>query len=186
MSGLSKLSNTPALIRQVLAGRLLDPAPFVQISNAAADLICDIEICTQLGSLDQIFAEPSVLYKKPTPKPERMPTTTPNKHPRPSPYKGDESELVKKQRKAKKEGWLKKSFRGSFHPPSNLSVQCCSQHIIVSCNCRFQLKNGSCNFQHIEWAALPQSDKVIWSNFVGSTQLCPGPTSRPPHLGPQY
>eukprot|EP00957_Ditylum_brightwellii_P092866 7069377-Ditylum_brightwellii.AAC.2 len=51
MSGLSKLANTPAVIHQVLAGRPLDPAPFVHISNTAANLIQDIEICTQLGSL---------------------------------------------------------------------------------------------------------------------------------------
>eukprot|EP00957_Ditylum_brightwellii_P084985 6462445-Ditylum_brightwellii.AAC.1 len=48
MSGLSKLSNTPTLICQLLTGRPLDPSPFVRISNAAVDLICDIEICTQL------------------------------------------------------------------------------------------------------------------------------------------
>eukprot|EP00957_Ditylum_brightwellii_P161940 12329961-Ditylum_brightwellii.AAC.1 len=36
ISGLSKLANTPTLIRQVLAGRPLDTAPFVRISNAAA------------------------------------------------------------------------------------------------------------------------------------------------------
>eukprot|EP00957_Ditylum_brightwellii_P132638 10114740-Ditylum_brightwellii.AAC.1 len=39
MSGVSKLTNTPALIHQVLAGRPLDLAPFVHIYNAAADLI---------------------------------------------------------------------------------------------------------------------------------------------------
>eukprot|EP00957_Ditylum_brightwellii_P200488 15284132-Ditylum_brightwellii.AAC.1 len=51
MPGLSKLANTPALISQVLAGRPLDPAPFVHIANADVDLIQDIEICTLLGSL---------------------------------------------------------------------------------------------------------------------------------------
>eukprot|EP00957_Ditylum_brightwellii_P177359 13509876-Ditylum_brightwellii.AAC.1 len=100
-----------------------------------------------------------MLYKKLTPKPDPYPTTLPNKHPKPSPKKGDDSELVKKWRKAKKECWLKKSSIGSFFPPADLSVQCCSQHVIVGYSCRFQLKNWSCNFQHIEWAALPQVDK---------------------------
>eukprot|EP00957_Ditylum_brightwellii_P094969 7232247-Ditylum_brightwellii.AAC.1 len=104
MSGLSKLANTPALIHQVLAGRPLDLAPFVRIANAEADLIQDIEICTQLGSLGQIFAEPSVLYKKTALTQSPNPTTASPKHPRPSPEKSDDSELVKKQKKAKKEG----------------------------------------------------------------------------------
>eukprot|EP00957_Ditylum_brightwellii_P170849 13003856-Ditylum_brightwellii.AAC.2 len=111
MSGLSKLGNTPALICQVLAGRPIDPAPFMCVSNAAADLVHDIEICTQFGRLVQIFAEPSVLYKNLTPKLDPNPTTPPNRCPRPSPKKSGDSELVKKQRKAKKEGWLKKSSR---------------------------------------------------------------------------
>eukprot|EP00957_Ditylum_brightwellii_P164375 12514263-Ditylum_brightwellii.AAC.1 len=79
MSGLSKLANTPALIRQVMAGQPLDPAPFVRISDAASDLIHDIEICTQLGSLGQIFAAPSVLYIQPTPKPMPTQATMPDK-----------------------------------------------------------------------------------------------------------
>eukprot|EP00957_Ditylum_brightwellii_P015693 1183504-Ditylum_brightwellii.AAC.2 len=119
MSGIRKLASTPALIRQVLAGRSLDSAPFLPISNAAADLVQDIEICTQLGSLGQIFADPSVLYKRLTPKPDTNPTTLPNKHPRPSPEKSDDSELVKKWRNAEKEGWLKMSSRCSFHPPAD-------------------------------------------------------------------
>eukprot|EP00957_Ditylum_brightwellii_P095138 7246478-Ditylum_brightwellii.AAC.1 len=83
-----------------------------------------------------------------------MPTNMPNKHPRPSPGKSEDAELVKKQRKSKKEGWLKKSYRGSICPPSDLSVQCCNQHIIVDYSYRFELKNWSCNIQHIERAAL--------------------------------
>eukprot|EP00957_Ditylum_brightwellii_P013964 1053698-Ditylum_brightwellii.AAC.1 len=79
MSGLSKLANTPALIRQVMAGQPLDPAPFVCIFNAASDLIHDIEICTQLGRLGQILAAPSVLYIKPAPKPIPAPATMPDK-----------------------------------------------------------------------------------------------------------
>eukprot|EP00957_Ditylum_brightwellii_P134377 10244558-Ditylum_brightwellii.AAC.1 len=62
-----------------MAGQPLDPAPFVRISTAASDLIQDIEVCTQLGSLSQIFAAPSVLYVTPAPKPMPTPTTTPDK-----------------------------------------------------------------------------------------------------------
>ena len=104
MSGLSKLANTPALIRQVMVGQPLDPAPFMRIPNAASDLIQDIEICTQLGSLGQIFAAPSVLYIKPTPKPMPMPATTPDKRLRPSLTQNDDPELAKKCRKARKDG----------------------------------------------------------------------------------
>eukprot|EP00957_Ditylum_brightwellii_P201259 15324822-Ditylum_brightwellii.AAC.1 len=111
MSGLSKLANTPTLICQVLDGSPIDPAPFVDTSNAA------------LGSLGQIFAEPSVLYKKLTPKLDPNSTTPPKKCFRLSPEKSDDSELVNKWRKAKKEGWLKMSSRDSFCPPADLSVQ---------------------------------------------------------------
>eukprot|EP00957_Ditylum_brightwellii_P177706 13536505-Ditylum_brightwellii.AAC.1 len=104
MSGLSKLANTPGLIRQVMAGQPLDPAPFVCISNAASELIRNIEICTQLGSLGQIFAAPSVLYIKPAPKPMPTPSTMPNKRPRPSLTQNDDPDLAKKRRKAKKDG----------------------------------------------------------------------------------
>eukprot|EP00957_Ditylum_brightwellii_P102156 7787306-Ditylum_brightwellii.AAC.1 len=74
------------------------------LDSATVDVICNIEICTQLGSLGQIFAEPSLLYEKLTPKPDHMPTITPIKHPKLSPDKSEDSELVKKQRKARKEG----------------------------------------------------------------------------------
>eukprot|EP00957_Ditylum_brightwellii_P048901 3710240-Ditylum_brightwellii.AAC.1 len=121
MSGLSKLANTPALIQQVMTGQPLDPATFVRISNAASDLICDIEICTQLGSLDQIYAAPSVLYVKPTPKPMHTPATTPNKCPRPSLTQNDDPELARKHKKDEKDGWLKKLSRGSFCQPADLS-----------------------------------------------------------------
>eukprot|EP00957_Ditylum_brightwellii_P066205 5023921-Ditylum_brightwellii.AAC.1 len=90
-----------------------------------------------------------------------VPATMPKKHPRPSLTQNDDLELAKKHRKAKKDGWLKKLSRGSFHQPADLSVTYCSQHIIVGCSCRYQLKNGSCNYQHIEWNALPQADKII-------------------------
>eukprot|EP00957_Ditylum_brightwellii_P087006 6622932-Ditylum_brightwellii.AAC.1 len=94
-----------------MAGQPLDAAPFVRISNAASDLIHDIGICTQLGSLGQMFAAPSVLYIKPTPKPMPMPATMPNKRPRPSLTQNDDPELAKKRKKAKKGGWLKKLSR---------------------------------------------------------------------------
>eukprot|EP00957_Ditylum_brightwellii_P092292 7026905-Ditylum_brightwellii.AAC.1 len=66
-----------------------------------------------------------------------MPATMPNKHLRPSPTQNNESELTKKQRKPEKEGWFKMLSRGSFHPPADLSVTYCSQHIIVGCSCRY-------------------------------------------------
>eukprot|EP00957_Ditylum_brightwellii_P188535 14353304-Ditylum_brightwellii.AAC.1 len=114
----------------------------------------------------------------------------PTKHPRKSPDDKDDSGLVKKRKKAEKKGWLKKSSRGSFHPPSDLSIQCCSQHIIVGCSCRFQLKNGPYNCQHIEWVALSQPDNVIWSNFVNGSQdlhfveCLQVPTAVAPELSP--
>eukprot|EP00957_Ditylum_brightwellii_P178407 13589521-Ditylum_brightwellii.AAC.1 len=111
MSRRSKSANTPALICQVLAGRPLDPALFVCIPNATTDLIQGIEICIQLSSLGEIFAEPSVLYVKPVPVPAPAPTNTPTKHPRKSPGDNNDSEMVKKRKKAEKEGWLKKSSR---------------------------------------------------------------------------
>eukprot|EP00957_Ditylum_brightwellii_P146086 11123511-Ditylum_brightwellii.AAC.1 len=104
MSGLSKLANTPALIQQVMVGQPLDPAPFMRISNVASGLICNIESCTQLGSLGQIFAAPSVLYIKPAPKPMPTQATMPKKHPRPFLTQNDDTELAKKRRKAEKEG----------------------------------------------------------------------------------
>eukprot|EP00957_Ditylum_brightwellii_P171808 13079213-Ditylum_brightwellii.AAC.1 len=104
MPGLSKLANTPALIRQVMASQPLDPALFVRISNAASDLIQDIEVCTQLGSLGQTFAAPSVLYMTPTPKPIPMPATMPDKRLRPFLTQNDDPELARKRKKAEKEG----------------------------------------------------------------------------------
>eukprot|EP00957_Ditylum_brightwellii_P077327 5876452-Ditylum_brightwellii.AAC.1 len=81
------------------------------------------------------------------------PAVTPNKCPRLSPAQNDESELAKSRGKLRRK-----------------AVTCSSQHIIVGHRCRYQLKNGSCNFQHIEWNSLPQADKVIWTNFVASNQ----------------
>eukprot|EP00957_Ditylum_brightwellii_P054228 4106621-Ditylum_brightwellii.AAC.1 len=68
-----------------------------------------------------MFATPSVLYVKPTPKPTPMPAMMPDKCPRPSLTQNDDPELVKKRRKAKKGGWLKKLSRGSFCQPADLS-----------------------------------------------------------------
>eukprot|EP00957_Ditylum_brightwellii_P074728 5679778-Ditylum_brightwellii.AAC.1 len=90
-----------------------------------------------------------------------MPDTTPGKCLMPSLTQNDDPELAKKHRKAKKGGWLKKLPRGNFCQPADLSVTCCIQHIIVTCSCRYQLKNGSCNSWHIEWSDLPQADKTI-------------------------
>ena len=120
--------------------------------------------------LGQIFAAPSVLYVTPAPKPTPTPTTTPDKRLRPSLTQNDDPELARKRKKAEKEGWLKKLSRVSFRQPVDLSVTCCSQHIIVGHCCRYQLKKGSCNYWHIEWSDLPQADKTIWSNFVASNQ----------------
>eukprot|EP00957_Ditylum_brightwellii_P129543 9880958-Ditylum_brightwellii.AAC.1 len=104
-----------------MAGQPLDPAPFVCISNAASDLICNIEICTQLGSLGQIFASPSVLYVKPTPKSTPTPATMPVKHLRPPLTQNDDPELARKRKKAEKDRWLRKLSRGSFRQPADLS-----------------------------------------------------------------
>eukprot|EP00957_Ditylum_brightwellii_P119267 9098930-Ditylum_brightwellii.AAC.1 len=90
-----------------------------------------------MGSLGQIIAAPSVLYIKPAPKPMPMPATMPDKRPRPSLTQNDDPELAKKHRKVKKDGWLKKLSRGSFHQLTNLSVTCCSHPIIVDCSCRY-------------------------------------------------
>eukprot|EP00957_Ditylum_brightwellii_P031598 2396011-Ditylum_brightwellii.AAC.1 len=60
-----------------MAGRPLDPAPFVPLYNAASDLVRDIEVCAQLGSLRQIFAESSSLYIAPTATPDIPPTKRP-------------------------------------------------------------------------------------------------------------
>eukprot|EP00957_Ditylum_brightwellii_P175102 13332168-Ditylum_brightwellii.AAC.1 len=60
--------------------KLLDPTPFLCISNEEAELIRDIKICTQLGSLGQIFAEPTSLYIKPVPAPPTTPAKCPTSH----------------------------------------------------------------------------------------------------------
>eukprot|EP00957_Ditylum_brightwellii_P050266 3812090-Ditylum_brightwellii.AAC.1 len=62
-----------------------------------------------------------MLYVKPTPKPTPTPATTPDKHLRPSLTQNDDPELARKHKKTKKDGWLKKLSRGSFHQPADLS-----------------------------------------------------------------
>eukprot|EP00957_Ditylum_brightwellii_P122128 9313950-Ditylum_brightwellii.AAC.1 len=79
-----------------------------------------------------------------------MPAATPDKHLRPFPAQNGETEFSKKQRKTEKKGWLRKLTRGSFCQPVDISVTYCIQHIILGHSCRYQLKNGSCNFQRIE------------------------------------
>eukprot|EP00957_Ditylum_brightwellii_P023667 1785977-Ditylum_brightwellii.AAC.1 len=120
------------------------------------------------------------------------PATMPGKQLRPSLTQNDDHELAKKCRKVKKDGWLKKLSRCSFCQSADFSVTCCSQHIIVDRSCRYQLKNGFCNYQHIEWNALPRADKIIWSNFVASNQdvqfvngiNAPAPTASEPAPAP--
>eukprot|EP00957_Ditylum_brightwellii_P024781 1872383-Ditylum_brightwellii.AAC.2 len=99
-----------------MAGKPLDPAPFVHISSAASDLVCNIEICTQLGSLGQIFAAPSVLYIEPTPKPTPTPATMPDKHPRPSLTQNDDPELAKKHRNAKNYEMVEETIQRKLLP----------------------------------------------------------------------
>eukprot|EP00957_Ditylum_brightwellii_P002192 168198-Ditylum_brightwellii.AAC.1 len=76
-AGMSKLANTPALIRKVMAGRPLDPVPFVHLYNTASDLVRDIKVCAQLESLGQMFAKPSSLYVVPTAAQGTPPTKRP-------------------------------------------------------------------------------------------------------------
>eukprot|EP00957_Ditylum_brightwellii_P076126 5787162-Ditylum_brightwellii.AAC.1 len=56
-----------------MAGRPLDPAPFVCLYNVASELVRDIEVCAQFGSLGQIFVEPSSLYVTSTAAPDIHP-----------------------------------------------------------------------------------------------------------------
>eukprot|EP00957_Ditylum_brightwellii_P022085 1665989-Ditylum_brightwellii.AAC.1 len=110
---MSKLANTPAVIRRAMAGRPLDPATFVQLYNAASDHVRDIEVCAQLGSLGQIFTELSSLYVAPA----AAPGTLPTKHLKIGTAENKESKNQRKKKQAQKEGWLKKSARGKFRSP---------------------------------------------------------------------
>eukprot|EP00957_Ditylum_brightwellii_P111294 8487250-Ditylum_brightwellii.AAC.1 len=45
--------------------KIFGSCPFLCLYNNAFDLVRDIEVCTQLGSFGQTFAEPSFLYVAP-------------------------------------------------------------------------------------------------------------------------
>eukprot|EP00957_Ditylum_brightwellii_P167257 12732285-Ditylum_brightwellii.AAC.1 len=148
-ASISKLANTPAVIRKAMAGRPLDPAPFVQLYNAASDLVRDIKVCTQLGSLGQIFAEPSSLCVALTP----APRTPPAKCPKVGQTKNNNSENQRKKKQAQKEGWLKKLARGKFRSPPSIQTNICAQHIVVDCACHHMMAMGSCNYSCTSWAS---------------------------------
>eukprot|EP00957_Ditylum_brightwellii_P112971 8614825-Ditylum_brightwellii.AAC.1 len=82
-----------------MAGKPLDPDPFVRLYNAASDLVRDIEVCAQLGSLGQILAEPSSLYVAPTAASDNHPA----KRPKVGPLESEESENQQKQKQAQRE-----------------------------------------------------------------------------------
>eukprot|EP00957_Ditylum_brightwellii_P139984 10666809-Ditylum_brightwellii.AAC.1 len=79
--------------------RPLDPAPFVHLYDAASDLVRDIEVCAQLGSLGKIFAEPSSLYVAPT----AAPDIPPAKRPKDGPSETKESKNQWKKKQVQKE-----------------------------------------------------------------------------------
>eukprot|EP00957_Ditylum_brightwellii_P108862 8303969-Ditylum_brightwellii.AAC.1 len=126
-AGMSKLPNTLAMIRKTMAGRPFGPAPFVRLYNAASELVRDIEVCTQLRSLGQIFAEPSSLYVVPA----TAPSTPPAKCPKVGQTKNKELENQRKKKQTQKEGWLKKLARVKFRPPPGLQTNICTQHIVM-------------------------------------------------------
>eukprot|EP00957_Ditylum_brightwellii_P022121 1669062-Ditylum_brightwellii.AAC.1 len=97
--GMSKLANTPAVIRKAMAEKPLDSASFVRLYNAASDLFRDIEVCAQLGSFGQIFAEPFFLYVAPAAAPGIHPT----KHLKIGTAENKESESQRKKKQAQKE-----------------------------------------------------------------------------------
>eukprot|EP00957_Ditylum_brightwellii_P018257 1375188-Ditylum_brightwellii.AAC.1 len=109
-----------------MAGRPLDPVPFVYLYNAASDLIKGIEVCAQLGSLGQIFVEPSSLYIVPA----ATPSTPPANGLKSGAADNEELENQRKKKQAQNEGWLKKRARGKFRPPS-LQTNICTQYIVV-------------------------------------------------------
>eukprot|EP00957_Ditylum_brightwellii_P206132 15346965-Ditylum_brightwellii.AAC.1 len=119
LARMSMLANMPAMIQKVMTGKSLDPAPFLCLCNAASDFIRDIEVCTQLDSLDQIFAEPSSLYVAP----DNVPSTTPTKHPKPGTTENKESGNQRKKKKLQQEGFLKMTTRRDFRSPPGLQTQ---------------------------------------------------------------
>eukprot|EP00957_Ditylum_brightwellii_P086091 6550459-Ditylum_brightwellii.AAC.1 len=116
-----QVGQHPCLDQTSYGGPTSGPFPFCEHFQCSIRLICDIEICAQLGSLGQIFAAPSVLYIKPAPKSMPTTATTPDKHLRPSFTQNGDLELAKKRKKAEKDAWLKKLSRGSFCQPADLS-----------------------------------------------------------------
>eukprot|EP00957_Ditylum_brightwellii_P073491 5584697-Ditylum_brightwellii.AAC.1 len=76
-----------------MAGRPLDPAPFVCLNNAASNLFRDIEVYAQLRILGQIFAKPSSLYVAPA----ATPGTPPTKYLKPGATENKESENQRKR-----------------------------------------------------------------------------------------
>eukprot|EP00957_Ditylum_brightwellii_P183306 13962812-Ditylum_brightwellii.AAC.1 len=89
-----------------MTGRPLDPAPFVYLYNAVSNLVRDIEVCTQLRSLGQIFTKPSSLYIAPA----ATPGTPPTKHLKIGAIETKESENQRKKKQAQKERWLKRQL----------------------------------------------------------------------------
>eukprot|EP00957_Ditylum_brightwellii_P079260 6027387-Ditylum_brightwellii.AAC.1 len=116
-AGMDKLANTPALLRKAMTRRHLDPVPFVHLYNAASDLVRDIEVCAQLRSRGQIFADPSSLYVAPA----ATPGIPPARHPETGETENKESENQRKKKQTQKEGWLRKTSRGKFRPPFPVS-----------------------------------------------------------------
>eukprot|EP00957_Ditylum_brightwellii_P190791 14524644-Ditylum_brightwellii.AAC.1 len=148
-----------------MAGRTLDPAPFMYLYNAVSDLVRDIEVCVQLGSLGQIYAEPSSRYVAPA----AAPDTPPPKHPKVGPTETNESENQRKKKQAQKEGWLKKLGGGNFQKTSGLQTNVCNQHIIMGHACCHMMARGTCHYPHSSWASLSAHAKRVWSTYVSTT-----------------
>eukprot|EP00957_Ditylum_brightwellii_P010470 793096-Ditylum_brightwellii.AAC.1 len=88
-----------------MAGRPLYPVSFLHLYKAASNLARDIKVCAQLGSLGQIFAEPSSLYVAAA----TTLITPPTKHPKTGATENEESENQRKKKQAQQKGWLKKT-----------------------------------------------------------------------------
>eukprot|EP00957_Ditylum_brightwellii_P081369 6189276-Ditylum_brightwellii.AAC.1 len=150
-----------------MTGRPLDPVPFVHLYIAASDLVRDIKVCAQLGSLGQIFAEPSSLCIMPA----AAPDIPPSEHLKVGLTETKESENQRKKKQAQKESWLKKSGRGNFQAPPGLQTNVCNQHIFVGCACCHMMARGACIFPHSSWTSLSAHDKRVWSTYVS---IAPG------------
>eukprot|EP00957_Ditylum_brightwellii_P042971 3254889-Ditylum_brightwellii.AAC.1 len=152
---MSNLANTPAMIQKAMAGRPLDPAPFMHLYNSASDLVRDIKVCSPLGILGQIFTEPSSLYIALVAAPDIPPT----KRLKAEPTETKESENKRKKKQAQKEGWLKKLRRSNSRTPPGLQTNVCNQHIVVGYACCFMMAREACNYPHSSWACLSAHDK---------------------------